>query len=199
MSIRIAVPLLLLACLATPAAAQRTGPYLRLSVGAARVDAPAEQFRLDRVVQPSFAVGYAPSGRHAIELRAGYVEAEVTETLPEGAVVEAPTTIGVRAVPLALAYQLRLPFPGSRLTPLASAAATWTRVTDTWRSDTPEEDHSTFLFGFDAGAGVEARLTGRTSVVARGGYRFTKDADDRYFRGIGLSGAYADVGVQIGW
>jgi hypothetical protein len=75
--------------------------------------------------------------------------------------------------------------------------ASWTSVTDTWASDTPEESRRASVYGADASAGLVARLAGAASLVVRGGYRFTEDGSDRYARAIGLSGAFADVGIQL--
>jgi hypothetical protein len=191
---RVSVPLLVLSCLAAPAAAQASGPYLRLSLGVARVEAPGERFRTPAVAQPSAALGMGVVGG-SVELRAAYLRTETTERATWRG--DAPHTIGVRAVQLGAGYQARLPFPGERIHPVVGVGASWTSVTDTWASDTPAESRRASLYGVDASAGLVARLAGAASLVVRGGYRFTEDGADRYARAIGLSGAFADVGLQL--
>lgn len=192
---RVCVPLLVLSCLAAPAAAQASAPYLRLSLGAARVEAPGERFRTPAVVQPSAALGIGVGGGGSVELRAAYLRTETTErAAPRG---DAPYTIGVRAVQLGAGYQARLPFTGERVHPVVGVGASWTSVTDSWASDTPEESRRASVYGADASAGLVARLAGAASLVVRGGYRFTEDGAERYARAIGLSGAFADVGLQL--
>jgi hypothetical protein len=196
---RAALPLLVLSCLAAPAAAQGPGPYLRVSLGAARVEAPGDRFQTEPVAQPSAALGIGPGGGRSVELRAAWLRTETTERIPDGAPRgDAPSTVGIRALQLGAAVQNRLPFPGERVYPVVALGASWTSVVDTWESDTPQESRRTSVWGADASAALVARLAGPASLVARGGYRFAGDGDGRPVRTIGLSGAFADVGLQLG-
>ncbi|HET6568718.1 MAG TPA: hypothetical protein VFG50_12190 [Rhodothermales bacterium] len=113
--------------------------------------------------------------------------------------VDAPYTIGVRAVPLGIAYQYRLPSLAERVHPLVSTGLMWAHVVDTWQSDTPAESQSASVYGLEASAGLAAQLIGGTFIVARGGYRAIRSTGDRYFRSIGLSGPFADIGLQWKW
>ena len=169
---------------------------MKLSVGVDQLEAPypEEWFPVSPAIEPSLTVGYALGGGHSFELSASYLR---SETKQEDGWTEAPYIYSFRAFPIEASYQYRLPCQIRGLQPLAGLSTIKIRVKDTWKSDTPTESMSASVLGWRVSFGVIAKLFGTTSMVSRWGYRYTKDANERYFRAIGLSGLFIDVGIQV--
>ena len=175
--------------------------YARISAGVTFLEASRDEFPVQRALEPSLTLGFAPDGGHALELSVRYLQSETTEEWAEKPSTfygEAPYTISVRAVPVELAYRYRFSnWQASGIAPLAGLGATWTLVEDTWRSDTPAESSSTSVLGATAFLGLEANLSESVAAVVRGQYRETIDAGDRFVQHIGFGGASAHAGLQV--
>lgn len=188
---------LALLCCAGPALAQRPQPYVRVSAGATGLQAPsAGEFTLHGAFEPAATLGLVWHGVHGIELSVGRIAASTTENWRGASQGEAPYTIGVTTVRLGLAYVLTPVLRRSPVRPVLTIGGEWLPLRDSWRSDTPEESQRSFARAAVAVLGARADVAGPVSVVLRGGYRAAASASGRYSRGIGLSGPFADLGLQ---
>jgi opacity protein-like surface antigen len=191
--------------LVAPVAAQEgSGAYLRLSLGAARTERPEPGWLADaRGWQPSLAFGYRVDSRHTLELIGTRLSSEKSQdpSLPfEERELFGPYSIGVRATSLEVAYRYGLPLhEDARLRPFAHLGLAWWSVEDWWDDDTDIHTRRSSASGLRPGLGVAVALVDDLWMSARGGYRFSTDADDRYARGIGLAGAHVELGVEWGF
>ncbi|HEX7238963.1 MAG TPA: outer membrane beta-barrel protein [Longimicrobiaceae bacterium] len=195
---RIAPAFVLLLC-AGHAAAQSSGPYAGVALGATRLESPGPGFEVGRAPLRSVTLGYATAGGVFFEARAATLRERTTETIPAGQMVEAPYTLGLRATFVEAAAgwrpaRLRL----GPVQPVASVGAGWARVVDTWESDVPGEgERRTSQPTLSAGLGLEAALTPHVALVTCGSWRYVAESAERPSRRIGIEGTAWEVGLQL--
>lgn len=186
----------ILAFMAPPAHAQ-SARYLRIALGSAQLEPPADEFRLSSARYPSVAIGWTSARGHGLELSISRFDTETTES-PDP-LSEAPYTIGIRATPLDLVYYYEPLLGSGRVRPRIGVGLAIIPVVDRWRSDTPTESASATLHSAGASLGLAVGLLGVASAVVRAGYQFADDGGDRRVRRVGLTGYRLEAGVELGF
>jgi len=138
--------------------------------------------------QTSLLLGGSLGGRHGLEVNVGQLEGTQTDGDWSPSDGEAPYTVGVSAHPVQLSYVLTVPLGAFPLRPFVRIGGDWARLTDTYRSDTPEERQTTSLWGAHSGAGLSAAVGSHAWISLCGEYRSFHEDGTRPPLALGLSG-----------
>ena len=182
-----------------PAHAQLAGPYLAVTVGEARLHAPAPNFP-DATDRFGSAIGgYAFESGTFVEAGLSRLSGSSREGWGGPGSGEGPYTIGLHATlfEISAGYRptvLRL----GPLQPVGAVGAILARTEDTWVSDTPEERQMSKVPGATVTGGLELAVGRYAAIVTRGGYRHMGQSSGRPTRHIGFSGPIAEIGLRFG-
>ena len=178
-------------------AAQNSSAYLELALGAARLDAPSPSFSPPIAPVPALAVGYSLTSGLFLEGRLSTTRGDATESLAAGG-TEAPYTVGLRATLVEARAGMRPPtWRLGPLQPVASIGGIWARLTDTWRSDTPEEQYRSATLGVSAVMGIETALSRHATFAVSGNYRAWRRVEERPDRALELPAVAWAVSLRL--
>ena len=138
--------------------------------------------------QISVWAGFDLTPMHGAELAIGYLEESQTQGDWSPSQGEAPYRVGIEANPVQLSYVLSFPNPGLPVQPYFRIGGNWVRLTDTYRSDTPEESARTSLFGGHSGVGLKAMLGPYVRISVGAEYRAFQEDEARPPLAIDMDG-----------